>query len=130
MAKRLLASFLQGIDVNPVKRGAKGHDLFPTIRRVRQAIIKGNLVGIFIQETRHKDGSLDDLLDGPAIFAKMFPNIPIYAARITPPSHRPHIFRIDQPFTYSEVANDSSNNIESISDMTSFIGRRIASLAV
>ncbi|MBI2334644.1 1-acyl-sn-glycerol-3-phosphate acyltransferase [Candidatus Daviesbacteria bacterium] len=102
--KHIIAAIPQGVEAIPVARGGEIRDIRNFLKKGRERLEAGLLVGIFVQETRHKDGKLADLMRGVELLARDNPDVPIYPAGIS--ARIPHRVSIGKPFTYRQAKDN------------------------
>lgn len=125
----LRAKILRDTGGIPVRRGSVSIE---TIKAGLRSLDEGNLLGIFLQETRVKEGDLRDLRDGAGFFAVQRPDIPIVPMGVSGPPNGSGLIRIGQPITLKEARmRDDYPKIEGIGRLpaaTIFIADRVAEL--
>lgn len=133
--KKIRAWFMRGVGNIAVKRGGRNME---AIREAGKRLRNRMLVGIFLQETRVKEGDLRNLMNGAAFLAQLNPDIKIIPVGFSKEEVKDKIgkktrfidrVRIGEAFTYNDIINDPTlPPIESIQDFTVIIAERIAKL--
>ena len=89
----------------PVHRGNPGPEF---LKKVNEIIGSGQILTVFLQETRTPQDDLSNAMPGAGSLARKFPDVPVYVATIT----NSQIglgklsVKIEEPFTYSSLSPD------------------------
>lgn len=124
LGKYPMAWLLKGLGVLPVHRGETDRAF---LRACHNVLDNGQALGIFIQETRHEDGSLNDLRLGPALLAARHPDAPIVFMGFSGPPNSQLRLNISRPYTYEELTQNLSDG-HSLKKVTEVFGDKIAEL--
>lgn len=127
--RRIISFILTDVSI-AVPRGAQTLGaLRPTIRACNQAFADQHMVGVFVQETRVKEGDLRNVMDGPAFLAGLNPDIPIYPVAIYEENGH-HVASIGDHFTANQAKLDPSirTDLDQITAMTVYIVDHIADM--
>lgn len=117
--REVRAFFLRGIGTVGVKRRQRNIDTF---RKVNQLLSQKMLVGTFISDTRMEDGTVKDVMEGPAFLARMNPDVDIYPVGISGYPDGPETIRIGTSLTYrSQLTN-------SLGEFAILLGDRVTEL--
>lgn len=120
------ARLMRGLGVIDIDRGNPDRTF---LKRTDAILDNKEMLGIFLQETRHKNGLLEDLMTGAAIIARRHPDVPIVPLGIwTPLDDGNRRVNIGAAFSYNELLADIPTGRLSIAEVTAAMGDRIAAL--
>ena len=99
----------------PIHRGNPGPEFF---RNAKKVIESGQMFGMFLQETRTPQDDLSNAMSGIGLFARKFPDVPIYAVTITNSKRGQGQLsaKIEEPFTYKNLSPDGEMNSDDVTD--------------
>lgn len=113
---------LLGVGAIPILRDNPGIEFFKTCDQV---LGTDQLLGIFLQPTRHKDCLLRNLQPGAAFLARLHPDVPVYPIAFSgSPDGRDRMVVLP-PFTYSQLLKEFGKTIDT-NELTILIADRIA----
>lgn len=124
--RRLIGMLPAGFEAIPVSREPNRNSIKSFLARGKNAFDKGFAVGMFIQETRHKDGKLANLMRGAEWLARDNPDVPILPMGIS--VRLPHRVRTGPIFTYRQMVVNGEAGEIARQNFTVFLGDRIAEL--
>lgn len=126
LVTQTIAFILNGIGAIPVQRGTERDS-----RKDRQFLItcdqvleSSQMLGLFIQETRVKEGDLSNPFPGAGVIARRHPDVPIIPITILNKRFGNKMI-IGELTTYTELAQKEGHKL-SPAEVTALIGDRIA----
>lgn len=121
-----IAFILNGIGAIPVQRGSeRDSDKDKRFLRTTDEILEsGQMLGLFMQETRVKAGDLSNPFPGAGVIARRHPDVPIIPITILNKRFGNKMI-IGEQTTYKQLAQESDHKL-SPAEATALIGDRIA----
>ena len=121
-----IAFVLNGIGAIPVQRGSerdrnKDKRFFKTCYQVLES---GQMLGLFIQETRVKEGDLSNPFSGAGFIARRHPDVPIIPITILNKRFGNRMV-IGEPTTYTQLVQEAGHELSPV-EVIAQIGDRIA----
>lgn len=113
---------LLGIGVIPILRDKPGTTFLHTCDQV---INTGQLLGIFMQPTRHEDCLLEGLEPGIGLLAKKYPHTPVIPVAFSGPPDGPDRMTVRPSFTYAQLLKKIGRKITA-DELTILIADMIA----
>ena len=121
-----ISFILNGIGAVPVQRGSDRNSEKDRrfLRTCEEILASGQMLGLFIQETRVKEGDLSNPFPGAGVIARRQPDVPIIPITILNKRFGNKMV-IGEPTSYTQLAQEADRKL-SPAEVTALIGDRIA----
>lgn len=114
IGRRVFAkAFVMAGNPVPVHRGKPSREF---LEKIDEILESGQMLGVFLQETRTPQNDLSNAMPGAGYLAKKFPDLPVYVATIT--NSKIGLgklsVKIEDPFTFNSLSPDGRMKIKDI----------------